>query len=209
MAEESGRFRAALGGFNRRDVAQYIEKTAREHREQIEALQAELEQARKEKAELEAELEGLRSHSGDLADQEAKVRASLEESTQSLTHMRGELQVTQGHLAIAKKQLGDLQGKVSQLEPMAKQYEVLKDRVATVELDAHRQAQETVAQAEAQARQIRRDAVAGMAELCREYEALRGKLSDFVLRAEETQRAFDAQEETYLVLRRRTEEEQP
>ena len=209
MADKIGQFRAALVGFNRRDVAQYIEKMAKEHREQIEALQAELEQTRSEREALAAELGDLRSHSGDLADQEAKVRASLEESTQSLAHLRGELQVTQGHLAMAKKQLGDLQGKVAQLEPMANQYEVLKDRVATVELDAHRQAQETVAQAEAQARQIRRDAVAGMAELCREYEALRGKLSDFVLRAEETQRAFDAQEETYLVLRRRTEEEQP
>lgn len=209
MAEKMGQFRSALGGFNRRDVAQYIEKTAKEHREQLEALQAELEQTRKEKEALAAELGDLRSHSGDLADQEAKVRASLEESTRSLTHMRGELQVTQGHLAIAKKQLGDLQGKVSQLEPMAKQYEVLKDRVATVELDAHRKAQETVAQAEAQAVQIRKDAVAGMAELCREYEALRETLSGFVQRAEETQRAFDAQEETYQVLRRRTEEEQP
>ena len=117
--------------------------------------------------------------------------------------------MTQGHLAMAKKQLGDLQGKVAQLEPMAKQYEVLKDRVATVELDAHRKAQETVAQAEAQVLKVRRDAVAGMAELCREYEALRGKLSDFVLRAEETQRAFDAQEEAYQALRRRTEEEEP
>ena len=208
MADKIGQFRAALVGFNRRDVAQYIEKMAKEHREQIEALQAELEQTRSEREALAAELGDLRSHSGDLADQEAKVRASLEESTQSLAHLRGELQVTQGHLAMAKKQLGDLQEKVAQLEPMANQYEILKDRVATVELDAHRQAQETVAQAEAQAQQIRKEAVAGMAELCREYEALRGKLSDFVLRAEETQRAFDAQEETYLVLRRRTEEEQ-
>lgn len=209
MADKVGQFRAALGGFNRRDVAQYIEKMAKEHREQLEALQAELEQTRSERETLAAELGDLRSHSGDLADQEAKVRASLEESTQSLAHLRGELQVTQGHLAMAKKQLGDLQGKVAQLEPMANQYEILKDRVATVELDAHRKAQETVAQAEVQAQQIRKDAVTGMAELCREYEALRGRLSDFVLRAEETQRAFDAQEETYQVLRRRTEEEQP
>lgn len=209
MTEKIGQFRAALNGFNRRDVAQYIEKMAKEHREQIEALQAQLEQTRKERETLAAELGDLRSHSGDLADQEAKVRASLEESTRSLAHLRGELQVTQGHLTMAKKQLGDLQGKVAQLEPMAKQYEVLKDRVATVELDAHRQAQETVAQAEVQAQQIRKDAVAGMAQLCREYEALRGVLSGFVLRAEETQRAFDAQEEVFQVLRRRTQEEQP
>lgn len=173
MAEENGRFRAALGGFNRRDVAQYMEKMAKEHREQVEALQAELERTRTEKEALAAELEGLRSHSGDLADQEAKVRASLEESTRSLAHLRGELQVTQGHLAIAKKQLGDLQGKVSQLEPMAKQYEVLKDRVATVELDAHRKAQDTVSQAQAEAERIRSDTQQWLDGVLEQYGQLR------------------------------------
>lgn len=191
MSEESGRFRAALGGFNRRDVARYIEKTAREHREQIEALQAELEQAQKEKAELEAELEGLRSHSGDLADQEAKVRASLEESTQSLTHMRGELQVTQGHLAIAKKQLGDLQGKVSQLEPMAKQYEVLKDRVATVELDAHQKAQATVDQAQAEAERIRSDTQRWLDGVLEQYGKLRRGMDDLLEQAQALGRAAE------------------
>lgn len=208
MAEESGRFRGALGGFNRRDVAQYIEKMAKEHQEQTAALQAQLDQARKEKEALAEELEGLRSHSGDLADQEAKVRASLEESTQSLAHLRGELQVTQGHLTIAKKQLGDLQAKVAQLEPMAKQYEVLKDRVATVELDAHRKAQETVSQAETQAAEIREGAAKWVAELSGGYEDLRERLSAFVLHAEEVQRAFIAQEETYQALCRRAAGEQ-
>lgn len=209
MAEEIGRFRGALGGFNRRDVAQYIEKAAKEYQEQIEALQAQLEQERAEKAALSEELEGLRSHSSDLAEQEAQVRASLEESTRSLTSLRGELQVTQGHLAIAKKQLGDLQAKVAQLEPMAQQYEVLKDRVATVELDAHRKAQEVISQAKDQAAKLRRDAVAWVQGLSSGYEALREQTAAFALRAGETMHAFEAGEETYQALLRQAGEEKP
>lgn len=209
MAEEIGRFRGALGGFNRRDVAQYIEKAAKEYQEQIEALQAQLEQERAEKAALSEELEGLRSHSSDLAEQEAQVRASLEESTRSLTSLRGELQVTQGHLTIAKKQLGDLQAKVAQLEPMAQQYEVLKDRVATVELDAHRKAQEVISQAKDQAAKLRRDAVAWVQGLSSGYEALREQTAAFALRAGETMHAFEAGEETYQALLRQAGEEKP
>lgn len=208
MAEEIGRFRGALGGFNRRDVAQYIEQMAKEHQKQVEALQAQLEREKAERAALAEELEGLRSHSGDLAEQEAQVRASLEESTQSLTVLRGELQVTQGHLSIAKKQLGDLQAKVAQLEPMAQQYEVLKDRVATVELDAHRKAQEVVSRAEVQAAKLRRDTAAWMKGLSAGYEALREQTAALVLRAEEVQGVFDAGAESYRELLRRAGEEQ-
>lgn len=203
MEAESGRFRGALNGFNRQDVAAYIEKAAKEHQKQIEALRAELDQTRKEKGSLAEELESLRSESGDLADQEAKVRASLEESTQSLTTLRGELQVAQGHLTMAKKELGDLQAKVAKLEPLARQYEVLKDRVATVELDAHRKAQEIVSQAEAQAAAIRRDAAAWVGSLSGSYKALREQVAFFVLKAEETGRAFDGGKEAYQELLRR------
>ena len=66
---EQTRFRSSLGGFHRGDVANYIEKTAREHQEQLQQLKddciristerdaakAELEQV---KAQLEAALEG-------------------------------------------------------------------------------------------------------------------------------------------------------
>lgn len=209
MAEGKERFRRALGGFDRRDVAQYIEKEAREHQKKVEELQAQLEQERKEKAALAEELEGLRSHSGDLAEQEGQARASLEESTHSLTVLRGELQITQGHLTVAKKQLRDLQAKVAQLEPMARQYEILKDRVATVELDSHRKAQEVVSQAEAQAAKLHQDAAEWVQGLSAGYEALREQTAALALRVEETRSVFEAGEEKYRELLRQAGEEQP
>lgn len=209
METENGRFRGAVGGFNRRDVAQYIEKMAGEHREQMEALQGQLEQMRQEKQALEGELEQLRAQQEDLAGQEAQARASLEESTQSLAAVRGELQVAEGHLTIAKKELGDLRAKVAKLEPLARQYEVLKDRVATVELDAHRKAQEVISQAEAQAACVRRDTAAWVAGLSGSYQALQERMAAFVLRAEETGKAFEAGEAEYQALLRRAKEGQP
>ena len=64
------------------------------------------------------------------------------------------LEVTEAELTAARSQLARLQEQVSQLEPMARRYHQLKDRVATVELDAHRKAQATVEEGEAQARQV-------------------------------------------------------
>lgn len=57
---------------------------------------------------------------------------------------RGELSQAESKLAVARAELARLQEQVALLEPTAQKYEELKDRVATVELDAHRKAQATV-----------------------------------------------------------------
>ena len=198
---------AVLGGFNRRDVLNYIEQTARESSQKIAALTQQLEETSREKEELAAALSGQRSQSGDLAEQEAKVRASLEESTRTLTRVRGELQVAQGQLTVAKKELADLQAKVAQLEPMAQRYEALKDRVATVELDAHRKAQATLDEAESQVAQLRQDAAQWVAQLSGSYEAIRDQVKACAQTAEAACHAFEAAEEDYQSLRRRVTEE--
>lgn len=204
MTPETSRFRGAvIGGFDRRDVTQYIEQTAKKHRDEVEALTKRLEEAEQEKAELAAALAGLRTESGDLADQEARIRTSLEESTQSLTKLRGELKTTQTQLAVAKKELGGLQAKVAQLEPLAQRYEALKDRVATVELDAHHKAQATVDEAQARADGLREDARRWVAELSAGYTALRDELRACAQHTAEASRALEEKEAAYQDLLRR------
>lgn len=149
------KFRTALGGFNRRDVQAYLEQTAAAHRQELAHLQERLERAEGRSAELEAALSGAESEKSGAAAEEAKVRASLETSTRTLSKLRGELSQTESKLAAAKKELDRLQAQVGTLEPMAASYAQLKDRVATVELDAHRKAQATVDQARAEAERIR------------------------------------------------------
>ena len=167
------KFRSALGGFNRQDVQTYIEETAAAHRKELAQLQERLEQAEGRTAELEAALSGAELEKSGAAAEEAKVRSSLEASTKTLSRLRGELSQTESKLVVAKRELERLQAQVGTLEPMAASYAQLKDRVATVELDAHRKAQNTVDEAQAEAERIRADTQEWLDGVLAQYGQLR------------------------------------
>ena len=95
-------FRSALGGFNRRDVQQYIESSSAAHRKEVAELQARLEAALRRQRELEAALSDLEGARSAAAAEEAKVREHLETSTQTLTRLRGEQTETESRLAVAR-----------------------------------------------------------------------------------------------------------
>lgn len=200
------KFRTALGGFNRRDVQEYIEQTAAAHRQELAQLQERLERAEGRNAELEAALSGAESEKSGAAAEEAKVRASLETSTRTLVKLRGELSQTESKLVVAKKELERLQAQVGTLEPMAASYAQLKDRVATVELDAHRRAQDTVDEAQAEAERIRTDTQLWLDGVLEQYGKLRrgmdtlleqaqalGRTAEQVGALDETARALEEQ----------------
>lgn len=207
MEPVTQRFRGALAGFNRRDVTRYIEQSAAAHSRQVAGLEERLDQAERERDDALRELDGLRSERGDLAAEEARVRASLEESTRTLAKLRGELTQTETKLGVAKAELERLQAKVAQLAPMAERYEQLKDRVATVELDAHRKAQATLDEAQGQADALRAEARQWLGQTLEEYDGLRGAMDDLFRKAsavsqwEETVRQAD---ELARALRERT-----
>ena len=167
------KFRSALGGFNRQDVQTYIEETAAAHRKELAQLQERLEQAEGRTAELEAALSGAELEKSGAAAEEAKVRSSLEASTKTLSRLRGELSQTESKLVVARRELERLQAQVGTLEPMAASYAQLKDRVATVELDAHRRAQDTVSQAQEEAERIRADTQQWLDGVLEQYGQLR------------------------------------
>lgn len=167
------KFRGALGGFNRRDVLQYIEQTAAAHRREVAELEKELARSEQERQELETALSGIRDEKGTVAAEEARVRASLEASTATLTRLRGELSETEHQLAAARAELEGLQRQVEELAPMARSYQELKDRVATVELDAHRKAQATVDEARRQAEELREETLRWLDEVSAQYGAVR------------------------------------
>ena len=167
------KFRSALGGFNRRDVQQYIEQTAAAHRRELAQLQARLDEAEGRAAGLESALSGAESAKSGAAAEEAKARACLEESARTLAKLRGELSQTESKLAVAKRELTRLQAQVGELEPMAESYAQLKDRVATVELDAHRKAQDTVSEAQAAAERVRAETRVWLEGVLAQYGRLR------------------------------------
>ena len=183
MEPVTQRFRGALAGFNRRDVTRYIEQSAAAHSRQVAGLEERLDQAERERDNALRELDGLRSERGDLAAEEARVRASLEESTRTLAKLRGELTQTETKLGVARAELARLQEKVEQLSPMAERYEQLKDRVATVELDAHRKAQATIDEAQGQAEEIRERARQWLGRTLEGYDGLRQAMDGLFARA--------------------------
>ena len=166
-------FRAALFGFNRKDVQQYIEQTADAHRQELALLREQLEQTQARSAELEAALSGAQSEKSDAAAEEARVRASLEESNRALSVLRGELSQSESKLMVARKALERMKAQLDTLEPMAESYAQLKERVAIVELDAHRKAQTTVDEAQAEAERVRLDSRARVGEAQAEAERVR------------------------------------
>lgn len=129
---------------------------------------------------LETTLAGLEDEKGTVAAEEARVRASLEESTATLTRMRGELGDAERQLAAVRAELERYQNAVSELAPMAKNYEELKDRVATVELDAHRKAQATVDEARAQAQQLRDETRCWLESVMSSYGSVRGAVGELL-----------------------------
>ena len=167
------KFRSSFNGFNRRDVLQYMEQTAANHRKEKAELEKELARCETARQHLQDLLSGMEDEKGSVAAEEAKVRASLEESTATLTNLRGELEETEGQLIASRSELERLQSLVGELAPMAKSYEELKDRVATVELDAHRKAQATVDEARVQAEAIKAEARRWVENVLAQYEGMR------------------------------------
>lgn len=172
------KFRGALNGFNRRDVLQYIEQVSAAHRREINQMQKEISRIEGERQVLERTLAGLEDEKGTVAAEEARVRASLEESTATLSRLRGELGETENQLLAARSDLERYQREVSELAPMARNYQELKDRVATVELDAHRKAQATVDEARVQAARIREETRQWMEQVMARYGNVRTVVDD-------------------------------
>lgn len=166
------KFRTAVGGFHRQDVLDYIESTDAAHRQQLQELQSRLDESEKARAELEDAMSGLQDEHGSMSAEEARVRAALEESTRTLSQLRGELTQKETALAAARQEVSRLREQVSCLEPMAKDYEDLKDRVAFVELDAHKKAQATMSEAEAEAEQIRQNVRQWLSGILGQYDRM-------------------------------------
>lgn len=186
------KFRSALGGFNRQDVLEYISKTDAGHRKQVEALEKELSAVKAARDELDGALQGMRRESDSVAAEQARARASLEESTRSLSKVRGELSQAESKLAVAKQELSRFKAQVAELEPLAQNYSELKERIAVIELEAHKRAQEIVDAGQAEADGIRQESRTWLEGILGQYDALRGSVDELDARLQDACRLSDA-----------------
>lgn len=162
-------FRTAVGGFNRQDVQDYIERMASVHRQELAELQKRLDKSEGRVTELEETVADMDA----LADELAQAKAALDASNQTASRLRGEISQAESKLTVAKKEMERLQARIAALEPLAASYREIRDRAASVELDAHQKAQAAVSEAKAEAEQIRADTRKWLSRVMEEYSGLR------------------------------------
>ena len=174
---------AALGGFNRQDVLDYLEKTSAENGQRQQELQRRLEETEEERRQLAAK-------TAEQEEQLAILRRDRESLNQQLEQMKRELASSQERegrqqeeLTALRRERDDLRTRVDALEPEAAAYEAVKERTAGVELEAHRRAQSVLDQADTQAKELRRNMEQWMSRVEREYDALRSEVEATVSHA--------------------------
>ena len=174
---------AAVGGFNRQYVLDYLEKTAAENAQKQQELEKQLEQQKQE-------LEQLRRRSGELEERETIFSRERESMSRELEQTKGVLQdirqreKTQSEELTQLRQERDrLRARVAALEPDAAAYAAVKDRTAGMELQAHCRAHAVQEQADQQARQVRRQTEQWLRQVQQEYEQLRSQVESTVSHA--------------------------
>lgn len=141
----------AFGGFNRRDVIEYLERSAAEHNAQLEQLQGQVEQAQAGQDELTRRME----------EQEARIEELQAQAEQA------------AQLPAAQEEIRRLQEQIARLEPDANAYAAIRERAANMELEAHQRAQAIVDEARKQADATLAEARQWLGSLRREYGELR------------------------------------
>jgi chromosome segregation ATPase len=174
---------AALGGFNKQDVLDYLELVSKEHEQQLQALQEQLQQAKDQCGQLSAE---AAQHDTQLEQLRQTNQQLLQKSAQFQEELRGcqdEKRQLQDQLDQARAEQKALQAQVDKLTPDAEAYAAVKERAAGVELDAHRRAQGVLDQAEDQAKQLHSQMEQWLSRVGREYADLRSQVDATVSHA--------------------------
>jgi len=137
---------AAVGGFNRQDVTDYITKTAEETAETIRLLEQERDEyaaAAAEKDQLAVEAESLKELVSDLEATLAQERSERER-----------LCAENEEKKVLEEKVASLEAQIASLEAQAAEYRELKDHIAQVELEARKRAEDILAQVDSQAKEL-------------------------------------------------------
>ncbi|MGN0968224.1 MAG: hypothetical protein ACI4O3_03050, partial [Oscillospiraceae bacterium] len=168
---------AAFGGFHKQDVLNYITAVNKEYQERTAGLKQEAETARQEREALAEKFESAETARKKNAAECERLSALLTQRTSALEQAEKELTALKAEHAQAAARLAELEEKVPRLEEDAAAYAALKDRTATIELEAHRKAQETVEQAQEQAAKTRNELEGWLRRVQSTYQHLRTDVS--------------------------------
>ena len=174
---------AALGGFNRQDVLDYLEKTSAENAQRQQELQQKLEAAEEERRQLSAKTTEQEEQLAILRRDRDQLKEQLEQVQQALNSSQAREEAQEEALAALRQERDTLKSRAEALEPDAAAYEAIKERTAGVELEAHCRAQNVLNQADAQAKELRRNMEQWIGRVELEYDALRSEVESTVSHA--------------------------
>lgn len=169
---------AAIGGFNRQDVLNYIEAFAKSGAEKVQSFQQEAEMLRKSVAEYADAAREAAEKADALEKENRRLSAELEEKSAGQTSALEELARERAEAEARSGELAELKARAAKLESSAAAYAELKDRAGTIELEAHQRAmliehaaQESAQKARAEAEQLVYKMQAGYARLRTDVDA--------------------------------------
>lgn len=167
------RFRgSAFGGFNRKDVINYITTAAAEQNEKVE--------------QLNRQLSDMTAQRDEAQQRAARAEQTLAAMTGERDDCRRQAQETAekaGRLPGLEAEVEQLRRRVSELEPDAAAYLAIKERAAGIELEAHQRAQGIVNEAKAEADKLQEQTRQWVLQVRREYDELRAVVESTVSHA--------------------------
>ena len=174
---------AAFGGFNRQDVLDYFEKMAAENSKSQQELQSRLEEREGKLLQLSAQEQEREGQLSQCREELESLRRQLSEMKQALEESRAREESWRRRVEDLNRERDALKSQVTALEPDASAYRTIKNRTAGVELEAHCRAQSVLDEANAQARELRRNMEQWIGQVEREYSALRSQVEATVSHA--------------------------
>ncbi len=171
------RFRTAAFGFNRQDVVHYLESVHREYAQQLESLKKELEQERDKGTEM-AQQGSVATQAASAADKEAqRAKEELAEALAQLREVQSQRDDLQLRLQVMERDFADLQKAAEGMAPAARAYETLKDKTASIELDAHNRAQVIMKSGQEQADRAHREVRAWVRQVESSFDRLKADVA--------------------------------
>lgn len=134
-------FKGSLfGGFNRSDVTRYIEKTALEAKNRIDALEKENDGFYRENSDLRSELDSVTAARDRLSDSYADLIKKHLSAEASLADAQEQLAAALEKIAALEGEKVELQSTIAQLQKTADEYESMKAHISEIELEARQRA---------------------------------------------------------------------
>lgn len=174
---------AAIGGFNKQDVLDYLELLSKESREQIQDLQDQLTKAQEQCRHLEIQESRLNTYTAQLSREKDALQQAADQAQSELQSCSEQMSSLRAQLAESEQARSQLQEQVDRLRPDAEAYHAVKDRSAGMELDAHRRAQGILDQAKEEANHLRSQVQQWMNKVEEEYSELRSQIDATVSHA--------------------------